>query len=203
MTGWLERNRGHILVLLLSLLAIAGAHFWIPGGSSEQPGAITVVPPETTPTPALAPTATPKPLKVYVSGAVVSPDVYELPPDSIVKDAVAAAGGFAADADRERLNLAKALRDGEQVQVPRRGEPGQPTAPPDTLPAATAPGGRVSINAATAQEIETLPGVGPVLAQRIVEYRTAHGPFHSIEEIKNVSGIGEAVFNKIKDLIEL
>jgi competence protein ComEA len=205
MFGWLERNRGHILVLLLSLLAIAASHIWIPYGLRPQPAPITINTPEPTPTP--APTATPQPLRVYVSGAVAQPDVYELPADCIVRDAVGAAGGFAADADRERINLARPLYDGEQVYVPCMGEDNPPVTPlagpPATAAPAAASGGKVNINTASAQELESLPGIGPALAQRIVECRTTHGPFHSIEEIKNVSGIGEAIFEKLKDLIEI
>jgi competence protein ComEA len=202
MLGWLERNRGHILVLLLSLLAIAASQVWMSYGLRPQPAPITITTPEPTPTP--APTATPKPLRVYVSGAVARPDVYELPHDGIVRDAVQAAGGFAADADRERINLAQSLLDGQQVYVPHLGEVEGPVAPSAPLPAAaTAPGGKVNINTASAQELEALPGIGPSLAQRIVEYRTAHGPFRSIEEIKNVTGIGEKIFEQIQNLIEI
>jgi competence protein ComEA len=205
MSGWLERNRGHILVLLLSLLAIAVSHIWIPYGLRSPPASLTIATPQPTATP--VPTATPGPLRVYVSGAVARPDVYELPRGGIVKDAVEAAGGFAADADRERINLAQSLYDGQQVYLPHLGEAKPPVASPAGSPAAATPavaaGGKVNINTATAQELEALPGIGPALAGRIVEYRTAHGPFRGIEEIKNVSGIGEKVFEEIKDLIEV
>jgi competence protein ComEA len=200
LAGWLERNRGYILVLLINLLVTAGAIIWL---RWPEPAPIRIIPPAPTSTP--SPTATPQPLRVYISGAVVHPDVYRLPPDSIVKDAIDAAGGPAPGADLDRVNQAQPLHDGEQVYVPRAGEASPPVAQPSspTPGASPARAGRVNINTATAQELETLPGIGPALAQRIVDYRAAHGPFQTIEQIKDVPGIGDAIFEKIKDLIEV
>ncbi len=165
----------------------------------QQTAPIVVVPPAT-----VAPTAPPTlaPLRVYVSGAVTSPGVYTLPPRSLVDDAVRAAGGAAADADLERINLAQEVRDQQQVQVPRKGEPGQ-------LPIAGTVSGsgtdagvvRININTATVAELDQLPKIGPVTAQRIIDYRTKNGPFKKIEDLKNVSGIGDATFEALKDLI--
>jgi competence protein ComEA len=135
---------------------------------------------------------------VYVSGAVHQPDVYELSPGSIVKDAIAAAGGPIDSADLDSINLAVELRDQQQVHVPRQGE-AVPMAP--TLGNGEAVGGPVNINTAAAAELETLSGIGPKTADAIVEYREANGPFASIEDIMKVPGIGEGTFEKIKDEI--
>jgi len=156
--------------------------------------AITAAPlPAITPT---MPTFTPDLLNVSVDGAVNKPGNYTLPPGSLVDDAVRAAGGPTADADLERINLARELRDGDQVHVPRFGEV-LPTPTPYGLSA----DGRVDINLADAALLETLPGIGPAIAQRIIEYREMNGPFATIEEIQKVSGIGLAKFEGIRGTI--
>lgn len=137
----------------------------------------------------LLPTPTPAPIKVYVSGAVMSPGVYALPPDSRVQDAIEAAGGLMTDAAPEQINLAAPLSDGAQINVPHTATSGRTT------------GGRININTATAAELETLPGIGPTTAQKIVEYRLQYGPFRTIQDIQNVPGIGPATFAKIQDYI--
>ncbi len=150
------------------------------------------------PTPAAAATPTPRPLRVYVSGAVAQPDVYTLPPESIVKDAIQAAGGATADADLESINLALPLSDAMQVHVPRQGEASPPPPPSGSRSSGL---DRINLNTASAAELETLPGIGPTLAQRILDYRQAHGPFETIEQVMDVPGIGPATFEQIKDLI--
>jgi competence protein ComEA len=164
-----------------------------------QPTApIVVVPP-----PTVAPTAPPTsaPMRVYVSGAVNSPGVYTLPPHSLVDDAIKAAGGAAADADLEKINLAQEVRDQQQINVLRKGEAApQPPAPGSG--GATTPGvTKVNINTATLAELDTLPKIGPATAQHILDYRAKNGPFKQIEDLKNVSGIGDATFEAIKDWI--
>jgi competence protein ComEA len=154
------------------------------------------------PTSTLLPTPTLAPIRVHVAGAVRQPAVYELPPGSIVQHAVAAAGGPSPDADLNGINLALELRDQQQVHVPCQGEANPP--PPVS---GGAPGGGgstgalVDINAATAAELETLPRIGPTMAQRIIAYREANGPFGAIEDIQDVPGIGPATFEGLKDLI--
>jgi competence protein ComEA len=145
-------------------------------------------------------------MRVYVSGAVAQPDVYRLAPDSIVKDAIQAAGGATAEADLRSLNLAQQLHDQQRVHVPHVGETNAPPAVSDgnpALPGDAQPAARLNINAATAEQLDSLPGIGPVLAQRIVDYRTAHGPFATIEQITQVAGIGDAILDKIKDRISV
>ena len=169
---------------------------------------------------------TPLPLRVHVTGAVVHPGVYALPRGSIWQDAITAAGGPTALGDVSRINLAQLIVDGDQIVVPALipsatpraptstpaptvtvgpGTP-SPTAPPTDTPAPTtsgaaSAGGKININTAAAAELETLPRIGPAIAQRIIDYRTANGPFASIEDIMKVKGIGPATFEKIKDLI--
>ena len=150
------------------------------------------------PLPTQVASPTPYTLRVYVSGAVHNPDVYTLLQDSIVKDAMEAAGGPTGDADLERINLALPVSDGQHVHVPRQGEDSPPVQPPSGQPA---PGGKVNINTADPDLLESLPGIGPALAQRIVDYRQTHGPFERIEDITGVPGIGEATFEGMQDLI--
>jgi competence protein ComEA len=147
-----------------------------------------------------APSPTPRPIQVYVSGAVSLPDVYALPHGSIVKDALEAAGGAGGDADLDRINLAAALADGQHVYVPRQGEESPPIQAP--VGGSSSQGeGAVNINTADAAELETLPGIGPSLAGRIIAYREANGPFASVDEITQVSGIGPATLEEIRELI--
>lgn len=158
---------------------------------------VTLIPPE--------PTATARPLRVYVTGAVYTPGVYEFEPGEIVQAALEAAGGAAPDGTTDGLNLAAPLYDGQQIIVPLKG-----ATPPATAAAAVGaapplptaqPAGPIDINTASAAELESLPRIGPVTAQKIVEYREQHGPFQRIEDIKRVSGIGDATFEAIQALI--
>ncbi|MHB1128126.1 MAG: helix-hairpin-helix domain-containing protein [Bacillota bacterium] len=148
----------------------------------------------------------PETISVHVAGEVEAPGVYKLPKGSRVEDAINAAR-VKASAEPDLLNRAALLTDGQKVVVPPRGtgSPGEAVFNPEMLSldgGATAQGGRVNINLATTGELDQkLPGIGSVLAQRIVDYRQQNGPFRTIEEITDVSGIGEAKFNQIKDLI--
>ena len=218
-----------ILALALALRAVlvstgAGSH-----AAPAAAGASTAMgsPPTGTATapamrPATAPTtgseagpgglsATSGSIVVHVIGAVSRPGVVTLPPGSRVTDAINAVGGASAEADTQQLNLARVLSDGEQIRVPRIGEvlpdpapqPGGATAPG----ARTAPGksgdggasGTVNINTASASELEKLPGIGPALAQRIVEYRDSHGPFASVDSLTDVPGIGKAKLEGLRE----
>ena len=193
MGQWLARNRwllfGGIVVLVLVALVLLQVRRPAP-----QPLRLSTA----IPLPTQIATPTPYTLRVYVSGAVRNPDVYTLLQDSIVKDAMEAAGGPTEDADLERINLALPVSDGQQVHVPRQGEDNPPVQPPSGQPA---PGAKVNINTAGMDLLESLPGIGPALAQRIVDYRQSHGPFERIEDVTEVSGIGEAIFEAIQDLI--
>jgi competence protein ComEA len=193
MGRWLEQYRG-VLFFLLIVLAIAGVIFL--QILRPEPQSIILATPSPLPSPEA--TSTPSPLRVYVSGAVYYPDVYTLPPDSIVKDAIVAAGGPTEDADLDRINLALAVAAGQHIYVPHLEEENPPVQPPS---AQTDPEGLVNINTADQKALESLPGIGPVIAQRILDHRQAHGPFTQIEDIMDVSGIGPSTFEKIRDLI--
>jgi competence protein ComEA len=149
---------------------------------------------------AIPPTPTPASINVYVTGAVKKPDVYTLPLNSNVKDAITAAGGAPADADLDRINLASRLSDQMQVYVPRKGEAAPPPPNGSGPDAATE---KININTASVEELDKLPGIGPSLAKAIVDYRTKNGPFKQIEDINVVKGIGDALFEKIKDQITI
>jgi len=161
----------------------------------RTPEPIVIQPP---PTP--LPSSTPGPLHVYVSGAVLAPDVYELPYGSMVRDAVNAAGGALAEADLARINLAASLSDGAQVHVPAIGE-SPSTGSDEEIQTTPTPNYPININTASLEELDVLPGIGPALAQRIIDYRERYGPFASIESIQNVSGIGPSKFEDIRELI--
>ena len=148
---------------------------------------------------------------VHVTGAVSRPGVVTLPPGSRVTDAINAVGGASAEADTQQLNLARVLTDGEQIRVPRIGEVLPDPAPQtggDAAPGARtsqgksgggAASGTININTASASELEKLPGIGPALAQRIVEYRDSHGPFASVDALTDVPGIGKAKLEGLRE----
>jgi competence protein ComEA len=149
------------------------------------------------------PTATPQPLRVYVSGAVVDPDVVVLPPDSLLADALEAVGGPTDAADVEALNLAAPLTDHQHVIVPERASATPEAAAPETetTAASETEGERIDLNQATAAELETLPNIGPALAERILAYRAEHGPFPTTEALMEVSGIGPTTYEEIAPLV--
>lgn len=160
---------------------------------------IVVITPPPTPTP--TPTPTPPPVRVYVCGAVRNPGVYRLPPGSLVDDVIRAAGGPTEDADLLNINLALELEDQQQVYVPHIGEISTPPPPVSSPPSSGS--ARININTASAAELQRLPYIGPTLAQRIVAYREAHGPFQQISDLMQVPGIGPAIFAAIRDLVTI
>ena len=194
------RYRGYAILGSVLGLIVGGVIGYFTPHSRETTAPIVVSTPEPTSTP--LPTPTLAPIRIHVAGAVRRPAVYELPPGSIVQHAVDAAGGPSSDADLDGINLALELRDQQQVYVPCKGEANPP--PPVS---GGAPGGGgeagalVNVNVAAAAELETLPRIGPAMAQRIIEYREANGPFAAIEDIQSVPGVGPATFEGLKDLI--
>ena len=140
---------------------------------------------------------------VYVCGAVKSPGVVRLPADARVADALALAGGPGARAELDGVNLAAKVVDGQQIMVPERGAASVAASGSAASAggAVTVPGAPVNINTASLEELDALDGVGPATAQKIIDYRTASGPFKTVDDIKNVSGIGDAKFAAMKDSI--
>ena len=165
-----------------------------------RPAPIYITPPAPTPTP--LPTATPGPMQIYITGEVIHPAVYELPTGTIIQDAVLAAGGFSEAANSEVINLALPLSDGMHIHVPdSESEPAVTSGNAGVVTSETPGGGPININTATLEELDSLPGIGPGIGQRIIEYRQEVGLFAAIEDIMDVSGIGPAKFEQMKDLI--
>lgn len=166
----------------VAVVVIAGAFLSAGDGTSND---ITVAS-------TVAPRETASTVFVHVTGAVKTPGVYEIPIDARVFDAVAAAGGLTSEADGTSVNLARVVQDGEQIFV---GDEGDGVSP--------ATGGKVNINRATASDFDTLPRIGPTLAERIVAYRDDNGPFASIDALGNVPGIGDATLAGFRDQLTL
>jgi len=188
---------------VLCLALVAGATFAFARSlprSDAKPLARPVAPAS----PAASPTGTG--IVVDVEGAVRAPGVYTLAGDARVIDALKAAGGANSSADMSTVNLARPVADGERVYVPRRGEIPPADAGPGGGGAGSGSGGsgagdKVNINTASESELEGLPGIGPTLAQRIVDYRTQHGPFHDVKDLMKVEGIGQKKFDSLKDYV--
>jgi len=141
------------------------------------------------------------PVVVDVRGAVAKPGVYELPPGARVQDAVSAAGGLAQSADLSTVNLARRLRDGEQLVIAALPTAGGAMASPVGLNGNATMQGRLNINTATAAELDALPGIGEVIAQRIVDFRTEHGPYRSVDDLIHVQGISARTIAGLRDLV--
>jgi competence protein ComEA len=156
--------------------------------SAEGPAVAPIAEPSASASPAVV---------VYVAGAVRAPGVYDFASGARVIDALQKAGGLRPDAEVDQLNLAAPLSDGSKLYVPRRGE--QQAAGGGGATSSASSDGKVNINTASAAELDArVPGVGPVLAQRIVDYRTQHGPFRSINDLLKVEGIGQKKFDSLK-----
>lgn len=147
------------------------------------------------------PSPSPSTVVVDVAGKVRHPGVVSLPTGARVIDALKEAGGLRPGVKTGNLNLARRVVDGEQILVGVNATPA--VSGPAGPPGATTPGAPVDLNAATAEQLDGLPGVGPVLAQRIVDYRTQHGGFRSVAELRDVSGIGDAKFADLKALVRV
>jgi competence protein ComEA len=184
-----------VIYVFLALAIVIGAGVILT--TRPAPTVITVLPPP--PTRTLAPSPTPGPVRVYVTGAVANPGTtWTLPPLSRVENAIEAAGGFALDADIQSINMAALLRDGDQINV---GAVRSNRTNPDSANAVPTASGPIHINTATVTELERLPGVGAVTAQRIIDYRTKNGPFKSLSDLDKIPGIGQARLDSWKDLI--
>ena len=190
------REAGALAVLGLLLLVGAGLAYM-----RARPAAAVAPPNGAVPASATASAAPANTIVVDVVGAVHKPGVYDFAQGARVIDAVRAAGGFLPDADPQAINLARPLVDGEQVVVPKKGEAPASAAGGGGGGGSAQQGGKININNASVSDFDGLPGIGPVLAQRIVDYRDQHGPFRSIQDLMKVSGIGQAKFDSLKDLV--
>ena len=192
-------SRGELIGLVVLLaVTLGGAGLWYVR-SLPRPVEVSTTPSGATVS-ALS-SASPSPdvvVLVDVAGWVRHPGVYEFAEGARVIDAIDAAGGARTGALLEALNLAAPLADGTQILVPREGQQG--VAPPPVSGGGVA-GGLINVNTATATELEELPGVGEVIAQAIVDYRTENGPFASVDQLLDVSGIGDATLESIRDLV--
>lgn len=180
---------GAIVVLALSVLVGA---FQTGGSSAVVPAA-----PRARPSPSIA--TSPAAVLVQVVGAVRRPGLVSVPAGSRAVDAIAAAGGPAADADESAVNLAGRVADGQQLVVPGRGRAGG--AATGGPPVAGATAGPVSLSTASAEQLETLPRIGPAMAARIIAWRTANGGFSSVDDLLKVSGIGARTLAGLRDLV--
>jgi competence protein ComEA len=135
-------------------------------------------------------------LVIHVSGAVSRPGLYRVPEGARVADAVSRAGGLKPRADLSALNLAAPLADGQHVVVPRRAVAG--AAP---VAGGAVPGGLVQLSSATLEQLDELPGIGPVTAQKIIDWRTTHGAFRSVDDLDQIPGIGPARVDQLRDLV--
>ncbi len=222
---WVEWvGLGRVVATAVVVIAVLAGAYWLvkpPPATSESKlpyaGASTTATTEVAPTTTSesVPEAAPPPtaeVVVHVAGAVNAGGVYRLEEGARVLDAVAAAGGMATDADQDAVNLAAPVRDGERVYVPTIGEPvplvvtgagggsGGSGAGGDTD---TTPTGPVNINSASADELDSLPGVGPATAAAIIAHRDQYGPFGSIEDLADVRGIGPSKLDALRGLVTI
>ena len=227
----LRTRTGLRTAVLLGVLAVAlgGWFWWQPAGGTPEVVPLSEVSPGGSPGPGAEaetpaqpsggdPGAGPERIIVHIAGAVTRPGVVELPAGSRLHEAIAAAGGSTAVADPDRLNLAAVLQDGQKIHVQARGDPplaephpGEPagsagagSAGAGTAGERAAPaGGKIDLNTASVEELGTLPRVGPVLAQRIVDWRKQHGRFKTVEELDAVDGVGPKMLEALMPLVRV
>jgi competence protein ComEA len=205
-----EDGKKRLAFILTLAVLFAGASFYFYNQKSHVTETTAVIPAVPNSGAVTAKTDTGE-IVVYISGAVNKPGVLRVPAGSRVVDVVAAAGGLAPGADPAKVNLAKVVKDGMQVNVPGG------TTPAGSGAGSASHGGssnvsssngsyngeKISINYASKAELDKLPGIGPALAEKIVEYRQANGNFRDISELKKVPGVSEAKFNGLKEKIAL
>ena len=197
----------------VAIIALVGAAFW--------PGKEATISPVVAEQVEKAAAVSENRIMIHVSGEVVNPGLYQLAPSSRAQDAVAAAGGFLPNADVSRVNMAKRLKDGMQVRVPAMKNAGTAHNAGQAFSAsgrtgtgngggtaqsrsAAAPGGQaVSLNHGDEQALCSLPGIGPATAQKIIAYRTAHGPFSRVDDLAAVAGIGPSKLAAVRPLVTL
>ena len=195
-----QQRRKIILIVVLALLIVVGSFysFWQKNSVSDNSGEVLAKSVKNS-------EEKPNEIMAYVSGAVYQPGVFKLPHNARVIDLVNRAGGLTLDADGEKINMAQLVKDGMHVNVVSKVPGASSSSGVNTsLPAGKMPTGNiVNINTADKNALDTLPGVGPALAERIIQYRQTNGSFSEIEELKKVSGFGASKFEKIKDKITI
>jgi competence protein ComEA len=212
----LSRRQLSIYAALAVIVVAVGVRYLVAAQSGAAPRGISFAALPSTGPAAASPSASPSVtgaaavVVAYVCGAVRRPGVYTFAQGARITDLIDKAGGATGVAELQTVNLAAVLTDGLQVVVPERGAPGAGAAPADaaTSAAAAAPGSAtggalVNLNTATLAELDTLPGVGPSTAQKIIDYRTAQGGFKTVDDLNNVSGIGDVTFAELKDLVTI
>jgi competence protein ComEA len=189
----LSRRQALVVAGALAFVLVLAGKLLVGTGSAHR------VPAFAAPAAVRAPAPAPR-LVIDVAGAVRRPGLYRLPHGSRIADAVARAGGATGKAALDGVNLAAPLADGEQVIVPLRVAGLGAAAAPAGTAGATA-SGPVSLSTATAEQLDALPGIGPVTAQKILDYRTKHGAFQSVDELDAISGIGPAKLDQLRALV--
>ncbi len=206
MTVQVARIGGALLVLLAAVALVIAAVVLLTRGDEVAP--VMIVAPD----PTAAPEQTPAILRVHVSGAVRAPGVYEMSDGDRVMDAIAAAGGVQPGADMASVNLARRVQDETQYHIALLGESSTLPAPSAASPATSSSArprpsegslrsSLIDLNSATVQELETLPGIGPVMAGRIASHRDTNGPFPSVDDVESVPGIGPKTLESIRPLV--
>ena len=194
-----------VLSAIVTALALAGV-FLLFRGDDNAPIQVFPPTPQAAETPAVEAVASVE-VRVHVSGAVTNPGVYRMSAQQRLADALTDAGGATADADLDAVNLAQWLQDGQQYHIPTAGEIAPPARSESANALVLAPtddpgcGGLMDLNAASEAELDTLPRIGPVRAGDIVAYRELNGPFTSVDEITEISGIGPATLEGIRPLV--
>jgi competence protein ComEA len=209
---WTDRARawtewfgvGRLAATVVAVVVVVAGGVWLvrsPPPPIEASLPVATTAPDPSPQAGLTPPATvPSVVLVHVAGSVIEPGVYELPPGARVRDAVAAAGGPTTDANWGALNLAAPVADGTRIYVPMVGE----VLPPEMIapaPAGAAASGPVDVNRASAEELQSLPGVGPATAAAIVAERERNGPFVGVDDLDRVRGIGPAKLEALRGLV--
>jgi len=218
------KKYAYVILAVVCVLALGGLFFVTnnsPAGVMDtgqpliQPREVLAETPEDVPSPEPTPEATPEPapamIVVHVIGAVYSPGIIELPQGSRIHHALYLAGGHTNDADLSLINLAAEVHDAMQIRIPAYGD--EPFVIADEGPTTDATGlggaaaitaeGRVNINLANLTELQTLPGIGPAIAQNIIDYREAVGGFGSVDELINVNRIGSTTLENIRELVTI
>jgi competence protein ComEA len=198
------RRRERAGLAVLAVVVVAGAVFWY---VRSLPRPVTISagggPAVSGAAPAVSPSPSPAVLYVHVAGRVHHPGVYQLHQGDRVIDAIRAAGDAKPNADLRSVNLAALLTDGEQIILWKRGGAGSvaSTGGGGGSPGAGSSSQPINLNTATLDQLESLPGIGPALGQRIIDYREQNGPFASVDDLVNVSGIGDKRLEDLRPLV--